>query len=144
MELDESTAWFEITSTAGLTLRTNSSTDYEPGARFVAVLDASGTQLGWWVSESWGGESQARQVMSQIWELASSGATAYAAGYGIERTFDLPHGAVRVGLDGNYVRMVDADGEEHDEGSAYWDVQEWVSAPELVMGAIFGAAGDLA
>lgn len=38
----------------------------------------------------------------------------------------------------SYVRVCDLDGKE----IAYWSSTEWVEDPELVMGAILGAAGD--
>lgn len=64
--------------------------------------------------------------------------------YGIEFVLSLANGnTLRTDtFDANpagasYVRVCDAAGTE----VAYWTAQEWADDPELVMGAIFGAAG---
>lgn len=139
-DLNERTSWTTLTCGNGQTLRTNSYDGYEAGCRFVAVLDADGAQLGWWPSEAWADPDRSTAVMSALWTSASGGGTVLDAEYGVELVVPLAGGEIRADPAGSYVRLLDATGAEVDGGSAYWTVEEWLADPELVMGAVLGAA----
>ena len=140
---DEAAAWTTIASSNGRTVRTNSHEGYADGCRFISVHDAGGTQLGWWPSEAWADPTQSTATMSTLWSLAAAGETVFDSEYGVELTIPLPNGEVRADPHGSYVRLLDADGGELDGGAAYWTSDEWLEEPELVLGAVLGAARSL-
>lgn len=130
--------WITFTGLNGLTLRTSSFEGYAAGSRFVAVDDRAGKPVGVWLSESWGEEGRAEDVMRTIWFTAADGETIWDDEYDVELTFNVAGGAVRCCAEGSYVRLVDGDRMPLLDGSAYWVADEWVDDPELVMGAICG------
>jgi len=141
-DAEASAAWTTIRGRNGRAIRTNSFQHYAAGSRFVAVID-SNAQIGWWPAETWADPQQARRAMAAIWQAASNSTVVYADAYGPEYSFELTRGSVRADVEGTYVRMLQADGSELDGGSAYWCDDEWVEDPELVLGAICGAAAYL-
>lgn len=65
--------------------------------------------------------------------------------YGRELSWTTASGAQLRGdaVNGTYLRILDTDGTELDEGSAYWICDEWLAEPGEVLGAITGALAGL-
>lgn len=135
-------AWHTVAGSNGRRVRTNSYDDHPDGARFAAVLPADGdTPLLHLLAEQWADPATGEATMARLWHTAADGHTEWSDSYDVEIVFALADGgAVRCCPAGSYVRITDPDGEEFDDGSAYWIADEWRAEPELVMGAILGAA----
>jgi hypothetical protein len=134
----EAEAWCRIPSTHGTALVTNSAQWSPDGATFVAV-EAAGRRVGWWPSLAWADAATVCDTLAAIFTAAASG-TVHCADHGLEWRMDLPSGSLRGCPSGTHVRVCDEQGSTLDGGSAYWVCDEFVDDPELVMGAVLGAA----
>lgn len=144
MTIEPHGQWLTLRGVNGRCVRTETSESYSTGARFVAVdLGDGGAPLAYATSDQWGDPTTGHQVMADLWAAATDELAVCDAEFGVEWTFALARGAVRCCPLGTYVRVVDADGRPLVDGSAYWVLDEWAADPELVMGALLGAAAQL-
>jgi hypothetical protein len=139
--VNETPNWCTIVGTNGRKIRTNSFDDHPGGVQFVAVLDKEDTQLVWWLTESATTARSTPILTAALCAVAADNTVTVDPVYGIEFSFALARGAIRVAHDGRHARVVDAHGSERD--GAYWDHAELVDDPSGVFGALLGAARPL-
>lgn len=147
-QLEPDAVWVKLPYPLGYIV-TNSATCMAAGVAFVALETRDSERLCWWAVERLENDTgQCKKMLKTLADMAASDTTLKnpnsETNQGKEHIIHIPNGNIRIADTWDKIRVCDLKGQETNLTDTNWDADEIANDPQLVWGAILGAACQLA